>query len=89
MVAGHDVNGDAAITPERAHAINSAARRELERIGITSRVTVSVAAGDGRALGTYRRGVLSILRPGGNWKHTLDREIMHALRERTRRSGTA
>lgn len=32
-------------------------------------------------MATYRRGVISILRPNGNWKHALDHEIIHALRD--------
>ena len=69
------------ITPAEARKINEAARAELEEIGIANRVRVQVG-GEGTAAGTYQRGVIGILRArSGKWRHTLDHEILHALRD--------
>ena len=73
------------MTPADARAVNAAARAELEKVGLAGRVSVEATA-EGRAgktgvSGSYGRGVIGILRPGGNWKHTLDHEIIHALRD--------
>lgn len=81
-IAGESVNGDAgeALTPAQARAVNATARAELEKVGIAGQVAAQ-AGGNGTANASYRRGVISILRPGGNWKHALDHEIIHALRD--------
>ena len=69
------------ITPADARRINAAARAELEKVGIADRIRVQVG-GNGTAAGTYQRGVIGILRGAdGNWRHTLDHEIIHALRD--------
>ncbi|MDB6179011.1 PLxRFG domain-containing protein [Paracoccus sp. Z330] len=75
-----EINGDPTLTPANARAINTAARAELVKVGISGRVRVEVG-GNGRSQGTYRRGVIRILRAGKDWKHTLDHEIIHALRD--------
>ncbi|MCG6110743.1 MAG: PLxRFG domain-containing protein [Paracoccus sp.] len=76
------VNGsDPEMAPADARRINAAARAELEKIGIAGRVRAK-AGGEGRAAGTYQRGVIRILRTrAGKWRHTLDHEILHALRD--------
>ena len=70
------------MTPADARAVNEAARAELEKVGLAGRVSVEATA-EGRAgvTGSYLGGVIRIIRPGGNWKHTLDHEIIHALRD--------
>ena len=70
------------MTPADARAVNAAARAELEKVGLAGRVSVEATA-EGRAgvTGSYLGGVIRIIRPGGNWKHTLDHEIIHALRD--------
>lgn len=74
------------ITPTQARAINAAALRTLEAVGLLGKIGLKVEAGRMvGASGTYRRGVISILRDGANgWRHTLDHEIIHALRDPTR-----
>ncbi|MGP9804020.1 PLxRFG domain-containing protein [Paracoccus sp. NSM] len=72
---------DPELTPALARQINAAARAELEKVGIAGRVRAEVG-GEGRAAGTYQRGVIRILRArSGKWRHTLDHEIIHALRD--------
>lgn len=67
------------MSPEDARRINAAARAELEKVGIAIRAE---AVGTGTAAGAYQRGVIRILRAGsGKWRHTLDHEIIHALRD--------
>lgn len=89
-IADKPVNGaDPEMTPAFARAINAAARAELEKIGIAGRVRAE-AGGEGRAAGTYQRGVIRILRTrAGKWRHTLDHEILHALRDPEAWSGEA
>lgn len=78
---GDDLTGDPALTPARAREINAAARAELEKVGIAGRVRAE-AGGSGNASGTYQRGVIRIIRDRGKgWRHTLDHEIIHALRD--------
>lgn len=69
------------ITPDDARRINVAARAELDKVGISNRIR-AVAGGNGTAAGTYQRGIIRIIRGAdGNWRHTLDHEIIHALRD--------
>lgn len=69
------------ITPDDARRINVAARAELDKVGISNRIR-AVAGGEGTAAGTYQRGIIRIIRGAdGNWRHTLDHEIVHALRD--------
>lgn len=76
-----EINGDPPLTPARAREINAAARAELEKVGIAGRVRAE-AGGSGNATGTYQRGVIRIIRERGKgWRHTLDHEIIHALRD--------
>lgn len=76
-----EINGDPALTPARAREINAAARAELEKVGIAGRVRAE-AGGSGNATGTYQRGVIRIIRKRGEgWRHSLDHEIIHALRD--------
>ncbi|MFV0383701.1 Eco57I restriction-modification methylase domain-containing protein, partial [Paracoccus sp. (in: a-proteobacteria)] len=76
-----EINSDPTLTPARARAINAAARAELERIGIAGRVGAE-AGGAGAAAGSYLRGVIRIIHDRGRgWRHTLDHEIIHALRD--------
>lgn len=78
-----DMDGipDPEMTPPLASSINAAARTELAKVGISARVRAE-AGGTGSAAGTYRRGVIRIIRARpGQWRHTLDHEILHALRD--------
>jgi hypothetical protein len=73
---------DPRMTPASARAINAAANAELARVGIGRRVRAEVRDGAaGGPLGSYARGVVSILRAGSGWRHTLNHEIIHALRD--------
>lgn len=69
------------LTPAQGRAVNAAANEALAAVGIGRAVSVDVGAATSGPNASYRRGVISILRPGGNWKHTLDHEIIHALRD--------
>lgn len=69
------------LTPADARAVNAVANEALTAVGIERAVSVQAGANTGGANASYRRGVISILRPGGNWKHALDHEIIHALRD--------
>lgn len=55
---------------------------DRSRDGSDGRVSVE-AVNQGRAgvMGSRRRGVIRIIRPGRNWKHTQDHEIVSALRD--------
>ncbi|MFV0383929.1 hypothetical protein, partial [Paracoccus sp. (in: a-proteobacteria)] len=76
-----EINSDPTLTPARARAINAAARAELERIGIAGQVRAE-AGGAGAATGSYLRGVIRIIHDRGRgWRHTLDHEIIHGLRD--------
>ena len=69
------------LTPGEARGVNAAASRELRKVGIAGRVRAQVGPGRSGTQGNYRRGVINIVRPDGSWKHTLDHEIIHALRD--------
>ncbi|MDO5643852.1 MAG: hypothetical protein Q4G26_15880, partial [Paracoccus sp. (in: a-proteobacteria)] len=76
-----EINSNPTLTPADARRVNSAANDELARVGIGRSVRAEVGGDRSGAQGSYGRGVIRILRPGGNWKHTLDHEIIHALRD--------
>ncbi|MFV0303026.1 MAG: hypothetical protein ACK5IP_19525, partial [Paracoccus sp. (in: a-proteobacteria)] len=79
--ADAEINSDPTLTPARARAINVAAWRELSRIGIGGQVRAE-AGGAGEATGSYQRGVIRIIHDRGRgWRHTLNHEIIHALRD--------
>lgn len=82
--------GGEAITPAQARAINAAGRAELAHVGLLNKIGLKVEAGRlTGATGSYSRGVISILRNGSQgWRHTLDHEIVHALRDPARWGGT-
>ncbi|MGN7869540.1 PLxRFG domain-containing protein [Paracoccus sp. 22332] len=79
-----------AITPVQARSINAAARSVMARVGLLDKIGLKVEAGRlTGATGSYSRGVVSILRNGAQgWRHTLDHEIVHALRDPARWGGT-
>lgn len=79
-----------ALTPESARQINAAARDELGRVGLLDKIGLKVEPGRlTGATGSYGRGVISILRDGAKgWRHTLDHEIIHALRDPARWGGS-
>ena len=58
----------------------------IARSGLLGKVGLSVKAGKITGpTGTYARGVISILRDGKKgWRHTLNHEIVHALRDASR-----
>ena len=82
--------GGEAITAADARSINAAARDALAAVGLLDKIGLKVEAGRlAGATGNYSRGVVSILRNGANgWRHTLDHEIIHALRDPARWGGT-
>lgn len=83
--------GGEAITPERARAINEAGRGELAKAGLLGKVGLKVETGRlSGPSGTYTGGIVSILRDraSGGWRHTLNHEIIHALRDSARWGGT-
>lgn len=82
--------GGETITPAQARTINAAARTELALVGLLGKIGLRVEAGRlVGATGTYSQGVIGILRNGSQgWRHTLDHEIVHALRDPARWGGT-
>ena len=76
----------AAVSPAKALQINARANVALARSGLLGKVGLSVKAGKITGpTGTYARGVISILRDGKKgWRHTLNHEIVHALRDASR-----
>lgn len=82
--------GGETITPAQARTINAAARTELALVGLLGKIGLRVEAGRlVGATGTYSQGVIGILRNGAQgWRHTLDHEIVHALRDPARWGGT-
>ncbi|WP_339816554.1 PLxRFG domain-containing protein [uncultured Paracoccus sp.] len=74
----------------QARAINAAARTELALVGLLGKIGLRVEAGRlAGPTGSYSQGVVSILRKGSQgWRHTLDHEIVHALRDPARWGGT-
>ncbi|WP_143025622.1 hypothetical protein [Paracoccus isoporae] len=79
--AGSEVNSSA-ISPAQARAINAAANQALAKVGLLGKIGLKVEAGRLTGPnGQFFRGVVSILRDRGKgWRHTLDHEIVHALR---------
>lgn len=73
----------------RARHVNAAVTAELRKVGLAGKVQAEIG-GDGRgAAGSYRTGVISVFRDaGGNWRETLDHEIIHALRDSARWGGS-
>ncbi|ARJ70433.1 PLxRFG domain-containing protein [Paracoccus contaminans] len=82
-IAPAPVNAHSTITPEAARRINAAAAEALDRAGLLGKIGLRVEAGRVTgAGGTYAKGVISILRDRGRgWLHTLDHEMIHALRD--------
>ncbi|TRW94932.1 PLxRFG domain-containing protein [Paracoccus sp. M683] len=79
--ADAEINSDPKLTPALARQINEVAHAELAKVGIGRQVSAE-AGGAGKATGSYHAGVIRILRNRGRgWKHTLDHEIIHALRD--------
>lgn len=82
--------GDPIITPRRAQVINTAAREALAAAGLLGKIGLRVEAGPlVGPNGSYSGGIISILRDRGKgWRHTLDHEIVHALRDPARWGGS-
>ncbi|WP_282028124.1 PLxRFG domain-containing protein [Paracoccus marcusii] len=91
-LADPSVNGTdgKSLSPAQARAINAAARTELALVGLLGKIGLRVEAGRlAGPTGSYSQGVVSILRKGSQgWRHTLDHEIVHALRDPARWGGT-
>nr|RDS95200.1 PLxRFG domain-containing protein [Cereibacter sphaeroides f. sp. denitrificans] len=71
------------ITDEDLNRVEAEAAAELRKIGISRRVTAAAVRGlkSKGVFGHYRNGFIGLRVGAGDWRGTLDHEILHALRD--------